>query len=130
MNRLLRVVLVWVMAFAVPAQGVAAVVMAACGPDHARALQAPAERATDATKTAHDTSRVAGAQVDAVNPFAEPVAYLCAECSSCCSAVPILSPTSVAFLSETGAAAIPWTVVGFRDFINAFPERPPRSLLV
>lgn len=39
MNRLLRVILVWVMALTVPAQAMASVVMAACGTNHRATAQ-------------------------------------------------------------------------------------------
>lgn len=39
MHRALRVLLVWVMAIAIPVQGLAAAAMLSCGPSHARMMQ-------------------------------------------------------------------------------------------
>ncbi len=126
MNRLLQIVLVWTMAFAVPAQGMAAVVMAACGPNHVRSQQAFADRTNHA---APEAGHPAGAHVDAAERSIEHNASTCAACASCCSAVPILNSAPVATTGNAGPSAMPWKVAGFRDFITALPERPPRSLL-
>ena len=59
MQRLLRAFLVWVMAFAVPMQGMASSAMLSCGPSHERVIQAlvgdaPAFAPSHATRLGHD----------------------------------------------------------------------------
>ena len=59
MHRLLRAVLVWIMAIAVPVQGMASSSMMSCGPSHERVMQvlagdAPASAPGHATRLVHD----------------------------------------------------------------------------
>ena len=126
MNRLLQIVLVWAMAFAVPAQGMAAVLMVACGPNHVPSQQAFADRTNH---SAAEAEHPAGAYANAGERSIDQNASTCAACASCCSAVQILSSMPVATTGGAGPSAMPWKLASFRDFITALPERPPRSLL-
>lgn len=126
MNRLLRVVLIWVMAFAVPAQALAAGVMPDCGPRISTQLQQiVAERPTHTVLgDAHQASVPETTPADAVDNSA------CTACVACYSAVPIVNTTAAAFDDGTGSADFPWNAARFRSFVVASPERPPRPALV
>ncbi len=126
MNRLLRVVLIWVMAFAVPAQGMAAGVMPDCGPQNpTHSQQVVAERPTyTALGDAHQASVPEATPADVLDSSA------CTACVACCSAVPIVNTTAAAFDDGTWSADFPWNAARFRSFVVALPERPPRPVLV
>lgn len=126
MNRLLRVVLALVMAVTVPAQGMAAGVMPDCGSQHPTQFQQlVAERPTHtALGAVHQASVPETTPADAVDNSA------CTACVACYSAVPIVNTTAAAFDDGTGSADFPWNAARFRSFVVAFPERPPRPVLV
>ena len=126
MNRLLRVVLIWVMAFAVPAQGMAAGVMPDCGPQiSTHWQQIVAERPTHtALGDAHHARVPEATPADVLDSSA------CIACVACYCAVPIVNTTAAAFEDGTGAADFPWNAARFRSFVVALPERPPRPVLV
>jgi hypothetical protein len=126
MNRLLRVVLIWVMAFAVPAQGMASGVMPGCDPQISTQLQQiVAERPTHtALGDAHQASVPEAAPADFLDSSA------CTACVACYSAVPIVNTTAAAFDDGTGSADFPWNAARLRSFVVALPERPPRPVLV
>lgn len=102
MQRVRRVVLVWVMVFAMPLQGFAATVMLFCGPSHARMLQALTIDAPDqaAAHGAHAAQAaghaVAQADASADCPHAAAAAtadpsppqgqVTCSACAACCAA--------------------------------------------
>ena len=146
-NFLIRSLLIWLLVLAVPAQGMAAVTMAVCGPNHAgarAAAQSPSvvsiervdqdenpasthvhrDRTTqeleDLSASAEATSSV---KVGDVSP------HTCSACASCCSAAAILS-TVLAVPAAAHASTVFSAVVPSVDTYAADgQDRPPRIVL-
>jgi len=143
MFRMTRTLLIWLLALALPAQGVMAATMVFCGPDHRD--QASATVAAHDAGVAHDAmhfnaqsdhaaqdSRAGEAAADetaAPDKFASSDMQKCSVCASCCSAaaihdtvpkLPVLEPVAADF------AALAPTI---EPFAADGPDRPPRHIL-
>lgn len=142
MQAWLRVVLVWLIALALPVQGIASATMAHCGQSHERMHAASAEARHhqgdgDATAHHHDAAMADGAdhaasvQHDAGNPakFTELGQYKCSSCASCCSAIAL--PAFMPSVPELGATPTLFApdVVDIAAIASAGPDRPPRPVL-
>lgn len=150
MWRNLRIALMWLLAFAVPAQGFAAASMSNCGPGHHGAAGAHT-RAGHSGDHAHGTatpphshegvashhshpselalSSVDGDGVAEVTTAGKVAKGSCSACASCCTAAAL--PTSVLSFEATPvhdgvAALVPRSMA---PFLTDGPDRPPRSLL-
>ena len=132
MCRVLRIALMWLVALAVPLQGVAAATMLACGPDHAPAAAAPsdphashyahAEPALDpSAATHHDTG-------DSQDGAGELVVQKCSVCASCCTAA--MLPMPALRIGDSGLPdfVVPGVPADAAVFLTDGPERPPRIL--
>ncbi|GAA4412201.1 hypothetical protein [Quisquiliibacterium transsilvanicum] len=124
MRSLLRSLFVWLMALALPLQGIAAVGMQACGPVHERAGQVAA--------AAHDAGHMhAHADAEHVTAGQESPAagHQCGACAACCTAAAL--PSAVVFAAASGAAAelIPAAPERVASFVPPGLERPPRAIL-
>lgn len=135
MYRVFRIALMWLVALAVPLQGVAAATMMACGPSHAPAAQGQAQADHDAAlhapvEHAHHHGAVAHHDMGANDGHAVKTApQKCSVCASCCTAT--MLPTA---LPSLPTAAVPDFVVPRAPsdvalFLTDGPERPPRILL-
>ena len=138
MRLLLRSLLVWLMALALPLQGVAAVGMQACGPmhEHAGPVAAAAHEAGHRHAAAHSvhddvhghahTAAVELPPADAELPAA---GHQCGACAACCPAVAL--PSEVAFTAAPGGRADVIASVPARlaSFVPPGLERPPRAIL-
>jgi len=143
MALLIRTVLIWLLALAIPAQGAVAATMALCGPNHNAgepATQAARSGAIDrahhglSAKLAHGHEGVeAGlsdtgeASVSAKVGHADK--HKCSACASCCSMGGILSTG----LGMPDAEAAPTVFAASVATVDAFatdgPDRPPRIVL-
>ncbi len=153
---LIRVLLIWLLVLAVPAQGAAAATMAACGPHHDGGVSTALAQQTLSAMHAHhgtqgqmahkhqDTFTGVG-QVDQVtassaSPDPSTVAatpasgvqsdqHKCSACASCCSAGAILNKALK--LPEPAASSTVFSAVV--PTVNAVavdgPDRPPRMVL-
>ena len=142
MLRMVRTLLIWLLALALPAQGVMAATMIFCGPNHdgrAPAVAAAhhadaAHQLQDSSARAHDTMADAQAEdtasdeAAAPDKFAQSAQQKCSVCASCCSAaaihdtvpkLPVLEPVAADF------AALAPTV---EPFAADGPDRPPRHI--
>ena len=148
MALLIRTLLIWLMVFAVPAQGAAAAVMAFCGPNHHAGTAATQARQTEAAEhsmlRSHADSPIAhqhmAAQTDESNSAAaasaessqgsHAVKQKCSACASCCSTSALLSPT----LAVPALAVTPTVFSTVVPTVDAFaasgPDRPPRIVRV
>jgi hypothetical protein len=144
---LLRMLLVWLLVLAIPAQGAAAVTMAFCGPNHhgGAAATSAAQAGTAEHLNHHSAEQGApghhdmAAQADeddaaSASPAASPqgshaVKQKCSACASCCSLGAILSPRLAvpepAVTATVFSAVVP-TVIAFAA---DGPDRPPRIVL-
>ena len=149
MGLLIRTLLVWLLALAVPAQGATAATMALCGPIH------QGQRSSVASVDHHlhgrhqpvqhqhgQADRSAGADggratsaVDGAAPSgpAQPSPHTdnhkCSACAVCCTvtALPSALPTLPAV--EPSTARFAAVVIAVEAFAADGPERPPRPLL-
>ena len=150
MWRAFRITLMWLVAFAVPVQGYAAVAMFGCGPGHHGIGGLPSQVAFadvhDATVPQH--SHEAHAEMAGEHHHddsAEPkhVHLLkahgtsgkvgkgsCTPCASCC-VVAALPATMIVFKAVPLVDFfMPLAPRGLASFLTEGPERPPRSILV
>jgi hypothetical protein len=144
----LRFLIVWFIAIALPAQGMAGVTMAHCGQSHDRmgaATEASHHRhaAHDAsTAHQHDADIADGAdgadQVDDTmtaqakeqpGKLSDLGQYKCSSCASCCAgaALPSAMPRA---LEVTAALALVTEKITVDAFASDGPDRPPRIYLV
>lgn len=140
-RRLLRVVLAWLLAVALPLQGYAVHAMSACGPAHtsmigARAA-APSHHHDGAAQgleaEEHDHAAMvhhgATAAPDAQTEDPHGTAGKCAACASCCHAVAITTSvlqTDVVRLVPVYVATVP---TAHARVLTGGLERPPRAAL-
>lgn len=129
---MIRALLIWLLAVALPAQGAMAATMAFCGPNHhERAAAAPhhagAAHAHHAAAGHHDASALAS-ETTAPDKFAQSDLQKCSVCAACCSAaamhdatpkLPVLEPAHADF-AALRAVVEPFSADG--------PDRPPRRL--
>lgn len=149
LSRLVRSVLMWLLAVALPIQGASAVTMLACGPVHssvAAAVSGVMPAAADHDHAAHlldiaaDHAAPAEEASSAANGYGEvgpgtaqslhkASKGKCSACASCCSAaflptevVAVRLPAATQFVSPLLPA---WVAV----FQTDGPDRPPRLIL-
>ena len=133
---MVRMLLIWLLAVALPAQGVMAATMVFCGPNHhERAAAAAVVHDADAAQSHHEAADAqaeytAADETAATEKVAQPNMQKCSVCAACCSAaaihdtvpkLPVLDPVVARF-----AALVP-TV---EPFAADGPDRPPRHVLV
>jgi hypothetical protein len=158
MRPLLRLALIWLIALAVPLQGVAAVSMAVCGPGHARMLPA-AGIASSMKHAAHDhaagvavhhrgqhaagamhemvadheaSSDVDASQVDkrnAADKLAQLAKFKCSACASCCTGAAFPASIVSFDLPKESHVFLASPVVANAIFLTGGQDRPPRSSL-
>jgi hypothetical protein len=133
MRRFLRFVLPWLIAFALPVQGVAAATMVLCGPMHQRMA---GEQNTDAAAEhqAHGMSAEQHASHHAPSGNVQDVPsdkYSCSACSTCPTGATMAMSSALA-PDSTPSSSKPVTseTAGFIGFVPDRPEHPPRSILV
>ena len=143
---LLRV-LVWLLVLAVPAQAIAAVTMAFCGPNHhtggvatlgqqtAQAAQAHhgsvevGLHAHPDSATGSDAQTSASAEATAPAQPSDASGQKCSACASCCFAGAIFN-TLLAVPAPVAAPTVFDAVVPSVEFVAADgPDRPPRIVL-
>ena len=143
MNRMIRALLIWLLALALPAQGVMAATMVLCGPNHDDRASAVGAMHDDGRATRQQDSalhaRIAAAddhaeqmishETAAADKFTQSGVQKCSVCASCCSAaaihdtvpkLPVLAPAAARLSAQT-AAVEPFAADG--------PDRPPRHIL-
>jgi len=138
MNRLLKMIMLWLLMVALPVQGIAAATMISCGPDHKAAVSAPAaadhhhgaanvlahhhEKADSPASVQHQ-QLATGDHAGAVHKTSA-----CSACSACCVGAVILptilnwDPAPVEF-----ELSLPLPAFSLLSHIPAGLERPPRS---
>lgn len=140
---MVRMLLIWLLAVALPAQGVMAATMVFCGPNHHdQASAAAVAHDADAAHQAQDVSahshheaadgqaeNTASDETAVPDKFAQADMQKCSVCASCCSAaaihdtvpkLPVLEPVAQDFAALAPAV---------EPFAADSPDRPPRHLL-
>lgn len=143
MNRMIRAVWIWLLALALPAQGVMAATMVLCGPNHddrgsaSTAMHDDGHAARQQESAAHSRIVASGSHAEkmishetaAADKFTQSGVQKCSVCASCCSAaaihdtvpkLPVLAPAAARLSAQT-AAVEPFAADG--------PDRPPRHIL-
>lgn len=144
MVRQTRTLLIWLLAFALPAQGVMAATMILCGPAHhdraaafsavhdagmGHDLQGSAVHSHAAAADGPAEQSASDDKSPAPHKVAQSKMQKCSVCASCCSAaalhdtvakLPVVEPVATAF-AALAPAVEPFTADG--------PDRPPRQLL-
>jgi hypothetical protein len=140
----LRLLIVWLMALALPLQALASVTMLHCGPSHERMQGARASVEADllsphahgSASHVHDgvaasaghAGSLSGAAAQPEKP-ADPGKYKCSACAACCSIGALPSPA----LAVPAPAVSPTVFFAVVPTVGASaaagPERPPRIVL-
>ncbi|MBL8277977.1 hypothetical protein [Roseateles saccharophilus] len=137
MSKLLRIVLTWVLAVALPLQGYAVHAMTACGPAHnqgkAAAAQSSAQHldkaAADHGRHGHDhVSSTDGAHAEVAKSGTAGHADKCSACASCCHLTAMAS-TAVHFdVIPSRPVGVATTPTAHDRVLLGRLDRPPRSL--
>lgn len=153
----IRLLLIWLLVLAVPAQGAAAATMVLCGPNHhgggagvamvhaqagGLSSTSPHDRPhahpndhtqhSAATHAAHDH---AVADVPAVGEASAPAQgihagqHKCSACASCCSVSAMLSPVLAVPVPDIEPTVFSAVVPSVEAFSADGPDRPPRIVL-
>lgn len=139
MNIFLRSLIVWLLLLAVPSQGMAAVAMGACLPQHGVPMPAPAQLMSvhampaqmHSVKPPCHEAAVPEAAPEHEQPAPHHKAGKCGTCSACGIGSAVL-PTFLPHLAAhaPAAAASPTATRHLPSVHLAQPERPPRPLPV
>jgi hypothetical protein len=134
MGSMLRTVLVWIVALAMPVQGLAASTMRFCGSSHERMTQsAGADHHEAVTSATHDHAAAAhaanAADPDAAGKFTDLGQFKCSVCAACCSMLAL--PAGFALVGDPGLANVmsPAPSVVAPSYLSEGLERPPRAIL-
>lgn len=146
MRTWLRLMAVWIIAVALPVQGIAGVTLAHCGPGHermaaafedARHAHAGHDAATPhhhAAAVDHDldqTDQGASAPTKAKpGALTELGKYKCSSCAACCAGTALPSAVPRVPQASAGATVFAEEMVAVDAFASDGPERPPRVPLL
>ena len=140
---MVRMLLIWLLALALPAQGVIAATMVFCGPNHHGQATAAAV-AHDADSAHRSLGSAANSHHEAVGGQAEYTApdeaaaaetlspsgmQKCSVCASCCSAAAIHDTVPKLPALEPVAADFAALASAVEPFAADGPDRPPRHIL-
>ena len=145
MSGVVRLLLIWFIAAAVPLKGLAAVTMGGCGPGHhsprASAEVVPHETHADSREVREDIrSGESGSAAEAVNEVSQTASDLstgqspqlkmkCSSCAPCCSvAAPALERVGIS-QAESASTAVSFLEIRFPAVFADVPHRPPRLSL-
>jgi len=140
MRRVVRLVLTWLLALALPVQGVAAATMAACGARHAIHAAATAHAASRGIDSAgHHTHRHDAATAHANDARARPLhaatkasddsVHKCSACASCCLNAVVATATITFDTIARADRFAPLVTAGPAAYVTEGQERPPRTFL-
>ena len=142
MNKLIKLLAVWILVFALPVQGFAAAAMMNCEKSHNHEAKSLTESQSHATHSGHDEVNSHEAThedvADAVDNHAthhssssKHVCSHCGTCAVCCASTAIVaSSLAVPPQFDDITANLAYSASQFTSFISAGIERPPRSILV
>jgi hypothetical protein len=138
----LRLLLIWLMAVALPVQGLAAAALVHCGPSHERmqTSAAPGEHAHGkhggTAGQGHEPDHCQGhaqvpsqGQSQAQSHPAEATdlaQYTCGACTSCCTGLALLSALPQLPASAPGVPDFVVQLPDFAEVAQTGPDRPPR----
>ena len=126
MSRLLRFGLSWILAMALPLQGMAAVAVMGCaGHHHAAAgasVHAHEDQAAHGSVHAHHAASPTSAEA-----APQPAGHGCSTCAACCAGFALMTAPLTMAAPETAAAVDEGSGTGAASALADAPERPPRA---
>jgi hypothetical protein len=132
MRVIVRICLIWLLALAVPLQGVAAATMLVCGPHHQAggAVHAspdvqPHHHGAHSGDDAHAHHAMPGADVGA-SGLAQADGHTCSACATCCSALALVGTFGVPACPELASTLFDSVVPSVGRYCADGPDRPPR----
>jgi hypothetical protein len=145
MSRLVRLLLICIMAAAIPLKGVAAVTMIGCGPGHQRqaaaSMQAHHSASVSQKASDHGTAESSALDADESTGIADgaladsskegsaaAVKMKCSSCSPCCAAA-APAPDEQTGSPDLQASRFSFSSAGYVGVVTDVPHRPPRTLL-
>jgi hypothetical protein len=132
MSRRVRILLIWILAAALPLQGYAAAAMISCGPMHARiAASTHDDHGQAGHHGTHDHHPAAEGSSHSNEPSPGPAKlfqFKCSACAACCTASAAPSPT-VPLMAVVAARVVtsPFFEPSDHGIVPAGLERPPRT---
>lgn len=144
MKTIARTALLWVMVFAMPAQGIAATLMMFCGPSHERMMSGTGHGhhaqahggGQDHAAVSHDSAHHAPAgeahgatPADDGRSLADLAMFSCSACAACCSVMGMPANLSLPRQAESKHVVSDPLSVGARSHLPDGPDRPPRAIL-
>ena len=138
MGLLIRMLLIWLLVLAVPAQGLAAATMAFCGPNHhGGGAAATAQSAGSGEPAHHDMAAPAAhgepgpvlLQASTESGHHGQGSKKCSACASCCSIGAMLSPALAVPVAMVAPTVFSVVVATIDPFAADGPDRPPRIRL-
>lgn len=141
MSGVVRLLLIWFIAAAVPLKGLAAVTMGGCGPGHHSPREAAATVADATHGDFHEVRHGLGsgnvgpgnqdveAGLDSSTGHSAQLKMKCSSCAPCCSvAAPALERVSISHADST-STAVAFLETRFPAVFADVPHRPPRLIL-
>lgn len=143
MNKLIKLLAVWMLVFALPMQGFAAATMMNCEKSHSHETRSLADGHNHAIHSGHDEGvshkptvheDVADATDNHATHHSSSTKHACSHCCTCtvcCASTAIVaSSLNVPAQFNNSKANLAYSAPQFTSFISAGLERPPRSILV
>ena len=140
MNKLIKLLAVWILVIALPMQGLAAATMMSCEQSHSHEAKSLAEGHNHAMHSGHDEGvshettaheSVADNHATHHSSSTKHACSNCGTCTVCCSSTAIVATSLTLPLQfDSNKANLAYSASQFTSFISAGIERPPRSILV
>jgi hypothetical protein len=141
MSGVVRLLLIWFIAAAVPLKGLAAVTMGGCGPGHHSPREAAATVAHATHGDVHEVRHELGSGnvgagnqgvetgLDSSSGHSAQLKMKCSSCAPCCSvAAPAFARTTMV-QAESASSAVAFLEIRFPAVFADVPHRPPRLIL-
>ena len=131
MSSLGRLLLIWLVAFALPAQGVAAATLKFCAPAHESQMRLLAASAHERQGAHHHAAVPSGADAEqgAASDLAQPGKLNCSACAACCAATALPAAPLAVPAIEPAVERVTARVVAYVGPAGTGLERPPKLRL-
>ena len=142
-NKFIKILVVWILAFVLPVQGFAAATMMNCEQSHSHEAKSLAEGHSHAIHSGHyeGVSHEAAVHKDVADATDNHATHHssstnhtcshCGTCTVCCTSTAIVgSSLRVPAQFDNSKANLAYNAAQFTSFISAGIERPPRFILV
>lgn len=138
MSKITKFFAIWILIFALPMQGLAAVTMMNCEKSHSHEATILIDSHDHSLQSAHEEAATHQHGLDATDNHqthhsstSKHTCSHCCTCAVCCAGSAIIANSlNVPAHFEQKKANLTYTVAQFTSFISAGIERPPRFILV